>query len=64
MLVGEAIDDITAIAIQHYIKTIDYDAWNIYVQKKTRGERALSEKKLLVYKQGYSNIMQILKMDI
>ena len=34
MLVGETIDDITAIAIQHYIKTIDYDVWNIYVKKR------------------------------
>ena len=38
MLAGEKIDDVTAIAIQHYIKTIDYDAWNMYIKKKNDGK--------------------------
>ena len=45
MLVGETIDDITAIAIQHYIKTIDYDAWNIYVKKKEQRRTGIIRKK-------------------
>ena len=31
MLVGEVLDEVMAIALKHYINTVDYDAWNIYV---------------------------------